>query len=49
MVIVKGSINSLKTAVDCLSMGRPVAPFRAPVELTVGAVVSAVEPVVQVT
>src|SRR3989304_9233797 len=47
VVIVKGSINSLKTTVAFLLMGRPVAPFAAPVELTVGAVVSAVEPVVQ--
>src|SRR3972149_4328603 len=47
VVIVKGSIASLKIAVDCLLMGRSVAPSRAPVELTVGAVVSAVEPVVQ--
>ena len=49
VVIVKGSINSLKVAVGFLLMGRSVAPFTAPVELTVGAVVSAVEPVVQLT
>ena len=44
VVIVKGSIASLKTAVDFLSMGRPVAPFTGPVELTVGAVVSVAAP-----
>ena len=49
VVIVKGSINSLKTTVGFLFMGRSVAPFAAPVELTMGTVVSAVEPVVQLT
>ena len=47
VVIVKGSINSLKTTVGFLLMGTPVSPFTGNVELTVGAVVSVDEPVVQ--
>src|SRR3972149_636158 len=46
VVIVKASINSLKPTVGFLLMGTPVSPFTGTVELTVGAVVSAVEPVV---
>jgi hypothetical protein len=49
VLIVSGFICSLKIALLFLLMGTPVAPLAGPVELTVGAVVSAVAPVVHVT
>ena len=48
VVIVKGSIASLKVAVTALLMVTPVAALAGTVELTVGAVVSGVAPVVKV-
>ena len=46
LVIVKGSMASLKTAVGFMLIATPVAEFAGTVELTVGAVVSGAAPVV---
>ncbi len=48
LVMVSGSIGSLKLAVIRVLIGTPVAFARGVVELTVGGVVSGVAPVVKV-
>ena len=48
VVIVKGSISSLKVAEFFLLSATPPAPFTGSVSVTVGAVVSGAVPVVKV-
>jgi hypothetical protein len=48
LVMVSGSIGSLKLAVTRLLVATPVALARGVVELTMGGVVSGVAPVVKV-
>ena len=48
VVIVRGSIASLKVALGCTLSATPVAPVDGVVETTVGGVVAAAAPVVKV-